>query len=86
MELMPSESTPPLIRSMYTGPSTGSPEISEVAVMSPMASSAVTTKMTVRGMQRYQSNASPTCRMRGRAIHSSGRVGRVTRPIRKATA
>ncbi len=41
-ELAPLTSTPPLIRCIHTGPSTGWPEILLVAVISPMASSEVT--------------------------------------------
>ena len=42
MELKPSAKMPPCARLMNTGPSTGSPEMSELAVMSPKASTAVT--------------------------------------------
>lgn len=46
MELKPSAKMPPDARRMKTSPSTGSPEIMELAVMSPYASIAVMTKIS----------------------------------------
>ncbi|CSB77658.1 Uncharacterised protein [Vibrio cholerae] len=60
-ELRPSANTPPLMRFIYTGPFTGSSDTSEVAVISPIASSAVIRKISTRGINSDQSNPKPYC-------------------------
>ena len=59
MELKPSARIPPEARFTKVSPSTGSPEIRELAVMSPYASMAVIMKISPRAMMVDRSKSSP---------------------------
>ncbi|CSB92833.1 Uncharacterised protein [Vibrio cholerae] len=73
------------MRFMYTGPLTGSPETSEVAVISPIASSAVIRKIRTRGINSDQSKPKPYCIGIGRAMNwVSAKLSVLTMPIRYA--